>query len=280
MQGQQSNLNIPSLVWTNIRNKLEPAVVHAQDVRLYGIKCNLRIDRLNMLLPAYNTWIASLGLSTAEEMVYPVLRELAVYPVVARVLDAEPDVQVTEASFRPAIPQFADIVASFLADKKNMLRDMIPPENVSVETGDPLELATSIFEAPAHTVPEIPGRYAGTQYVTGWKMHSILHGYDWDAEGEELGYDVPIPSFGTFDPRLSAVAAFLVALCGGNRFTTTVEDMDRMDRRFGCRECMDSQVKRRLGYHVNLNGRIPPTRIMVDAMTWRAAVCSYSLHLP
>ncbi|KAH6914809.1 hypothetical protein BKA70DRAFT_1557179 [Coprinopsis sp. MPI-PUGE-AT-0042] len=264
--------NITNRVWTNIRNKLEPSVIHVRDARLYGITANMKLDRLHLLVPAYCNWIASLNVPTAEDMTYPVLRELAVYPIISNVLEAAPEVQVTEEDFRPAIAQFAHITASFLDEKKDLLREMIPATNTSAATTDSLELATSIFKAPPHTEPELPFSYLNPQYVVGWKMHSILHGYDWDPEGEELGYEVAVPAFGTFDPKLSEVAAFLVELCGRNRFTTTIQDMDRMNQRFGCRKCMDDQVRRRHGHDVDLNGHIRPTRLMVDALSWRAAL--------
>ncbi|KAJ3539042.1 hypothetical protein NMY22_g4915 [Coprinellus aureogranulatus] len=263
---------ITKRVWNNIRAKLEPEVIEAREARLYGIKCELFNARTAIFAPLWLAWKDSLNLSTSEDLTYPPDWYFSRLPAVLDIMHSEGD--VTVETFAPMIPDFPNMVKEFQALKKAELREMIPATNVTPNSPDALELATSVFRPPYHC-ERAYGEFDSEGVVIGWKQHSVIHGWRnvW-----EYGWETRAIAFGRFDPNLSKIAAFLVELCGLDPFTTTAEDMDRVDMRFMCRECLNEELREEYGYRVDLDGEIPRTELFMKAYTWRAALSHMTIH--
>lgn len=250
--------------------------MEAGETRLFGVRCELYNTRLTIFPPVWHAWRASLKLTTAEELKYPRAMYISRLPVVLELMHAEAD--VAPEDFQTLVQDFPDMVTEFFTRKKAELRAMIPPENVSQDSPDALELATSVFRPPRDCDMSAYPEFGRDGVVIGWKQHSMIHGYQDDYEASCYGWTVPVTHWGRFDPNLSKVAAFLVELCGRDPLATTAEDMDRLDMRFMCRECLNTVLRQRYGYRVDLNGEIPHTRMLAKAYTWRAAVRDSSWH--
>jgi hypothetical protein len=186
---------------------------------------------------------------------------------------------VSTEHFRDMVEEFPGIIADFLSSKKADLRSMVPQENISADSPDALELATSVFRPPDNCSRAYP-RFEWEGVVIGWEQHSMLHGWGTDDEALRYGWSVPVLHLGRFDAELSRVATFLVEACGRDPYITTAEDMDVLDMRFMCRECMNVVLRHRYGFRVDLDGEIPRTRMAMKAYTWRTAVRPYPSPTP
>ncbi|KAJ3533686.1 hypothetical protein NMY22_g7230 [Coprinellus aureogranulatus] len=253
-------------VLKNIQGKVEPQIILAGDTRRYSLKLDLVGTRIVLLRALWRHWLASLDLTTSEELRYPPEWYLAEHPLLTPILEAGPEVPVT-----PEIMEFVlDHLPGIAQDYDDLRREELVEQLPSSSYANRLELATSVFTPPPNAYPEShnEGRHG---LVIGWKMHSMYHGWEPEEEGDRFGFEVEMHSVGQFHEDLSELARSLVLTCGRDPRTYTAARMDRLDKRFLCRECMDSELKEQLGQR-HLGGNVRRTPIQVKVFTWRAAL--------
>ncbi|KAJ3539048.1 hypothetical protein NMY22_g4914 [Coprinellus aureogranulatus] len=251
---------------TGLHPEVEPQIILAGDTRRYSLKLDLVETRMVLLRALWRHWLASLDLATSEELRYPPEWYLAEHPLLTPILEAGPEVPVT-----PEIMEFVlDHLPGIAQDYDDLRREELVEQLPSSSYANRLELATSVFTPPPNAYPEShnEGRHG---LVIGWKMHSMCHGWEPEEEGDRFGFEVEMHSVGQFHEDLSELARSLVLTCGRDPRTYTAARMDRLDKRFLCRECMDSELKEQLGQR-HLGGNVRRTPIQVKVFTWRAAL--------
>ncbi|KAJ3539041.1 hypothetical protein NMY22_g4912 [Coprinellus aureogranulatus] len=254
-------------VMRNIEARVEPQIIQTRDTRLYSLKADLINARMDILGPLWQRWTTSLNTSTAEKLTYPPDWYLIQVPAFTELLEAGPEVVVTEQSFYPLVHLFPAILEGYLEGRREGLLNQLPyPPNPHAK----LDLATSVFTPPLNSYTDSydPGKNG---LVIGWKMHSMYHGWVPEPEALSLGFEMRLQCVGNYHSDLSMLSDSLVRMCGRDPRTCTAEDMDRLNKRFLCRECVNVALRRGLA-QPNVDGNIRATHISVNAYTWRAAL--------
>jgi hypothetical protein len=238
--------------WTRLRAQLEPVIQEIRDDRYEQI----REERNYTLSKRLDSWRASLNIPTMDKLTYPRLPELHHFPefVAFRELDCERP--LTNGDYEAVLSALPRISSEFVEMRKSELQDMIPQENITEHSSNPLELATSTFRPPVESSSDRHGcSFNRNDVVVGWDALSVCRFFH-TAPGK----------FGAapceFDPWLSKLCSSLVASGGLDPKTATVEDMDTLDERFLCGSCL-------LG-----PGGVPPDAhtFEFETYTWRTAV--------
>lgn len=183
-----------------------------------------------------------------ERYIYPSADAHRTNPDLLKVLEADKDVVVDSSHFA-AIIEKLDIYASRYHERvKTSILKKLPDDLKSID------LACNVFrrEAPYYSRPIEPFRGA----LIGWSM---IASHVWArTRTVEIrpGVGVEMPSGYELHPEASACAKTMIELCGLDPVTTTIEEMDALDRRFVCEDCVS-----RKGYPV---------------YTWRRAVRIYA----
>lgn len=254
-------------VWKNLRTKLEPQIIEVQERRLYGNELSKNLTRLDILAELYELWKRSLKKPTKELLKYPKIYDLRCLPAVFAITNLDSRINVTEHRFLDIVTDLPNIVKRFIFGRREELRRLVPIENLSEDTGDALELATSVFVAPYSASFNAASELRSCEIAIGWPMLSVAHTYRADPDAEEMGYDIPQPILCEFSPNLSETAASLVKLLGKDPFKTTAEEMDAADAKFVCETC----ITRTLGHYRN-RCDVEHLQIRVDVFGWKEAV--------
>lgn len=210
------------------------------------------------------SWRNSLiSIRTAELLTYPRVDDLFNIPEFIALHDNTPPcTPITNEMFQHIVNDFPNIVQRFIEKSKRDYTVMVPKANFRERSPVPLELATSVFLEP--TIRDLPASFSLVH--VGWKMLSTRHYSNYGT----VSRDKAKTMLCSFDDALSQTARMLVEdLCKLDPYTTTVEDMDKLDERFYCEICQEkAQVECDWG-----------GRWRVDAYSWRAVVCFICLMI-
>ena len=216
----------------------------------------IRWDRGYTLSKRLESWKASLKIPTMEQLSYPQLSELHHFPEVVAFRELDCERPLTNDDYEAVLSALPRIVAEFIEMRRSELRNMLPQENISEHSPDPLELATSTFRPPAESSSDRHGFSLNSDdVVVGWDALSVCR-FSHTAPGKSGAAPCE------FDSWLSKLCASLVASCGLDPNTASVKDMDTLDERFLCGSCL-------LG-----PGGVPPDAdaFELETYTWRTAV--------
>jgi len=153
---------------------------------------------------------------------------------ISRHLDVDPSVEVTALTFEEAFNNLSGFIAEASEKRKASLRALLPTEEETKASPDPVELATAVFQCN-----EISRHDTSPYFLFGWEdissHHCLPEKEERTIENVEPKRDPPQI---VFSPHGAKVVQKLVELTGLDYVTATMADMDQMHSTYFCDCCV------------------------------------------
>ncbi|KAH6918303.1 hypothetical protein BKA70DRAFT_1554393 [Coprinopsis sp. MPI-PUGE-AT-0042] len=248
---QRGKAQISSADWKKLQVKLEPVIVDGHRKRC---------------LSAYYTSFKEGQLSsfTAETLrLYPSFRELCELESIQTLLEAMPKNYANRSLELPGEKTFANLVRTVITQTDENLRQQIGDSHPSASSNtDVAEVATYIFTCPCPALPP-SSRYP----LFGLKMAATHQCMDRPGRAakkpRKLEASHDCPKLG-LERRATEIASKVISSAGLSPHSATMDEMDRLNKRFYCLACID-QVE-----YKQKNRHLYDPRL--KAFTWRTAI--------
>ncbi|KAF8878931.1 hypothetical protein BD779DRAFT_1171205 [Infundibulicybe gibba] len=243
----QKDVEFTDQFWAHIRPKVVLLVESRRDGRLERERAVLRLQRITILQPLYREYAKSLV--PMQWCYLPNIYELADFPAVKDIVDADSSITVSSSSFQPVIAQLPTLIPEWISAKRARIISMLePPPPGTVDPDDPLNLATSVFECISNSCHRGSSWWSGRpkQALISWEA---IAGHSCQVTNNFVSASHNPTNLGI--SRLGAnTASLLVRAAGLDPLSATAAEMDALDLRFACLECplLVPQFRSKAGY--------------------------------